>query len=86
VTAKAGIFKIYFGQPSAGFFFASDFLIASFQSPSSFKRSSLGPGLAGFFVGRGLLFFILRVSSDSIAQCKQTSETNITIVSGRESQ
>jgi len=33
----------YFGQPSGGFFLASDFLIASCQSISIFKTSGFGP-------------------------------------------
>jgi hypothetical protein len=34
----------YFGQPSAGFFFSSDFLTASFQSQSILSSSGFGPG------------------------------------------
>jgi hypothetical protein len=34
----------YFGQPSAGFFFCSDCLIAFFQFPRILSTSGLGPG------------------------------------------
>lgn len=45
----------YLGQPSAGFFFASDFFTASFQSPSIFNISGLGPRFIGvFFVVLGM--------------------------------
>src|ERR1700686_4789156 len=44
----ATVSPLYFGQPLAGFFFASDFLTASCQFPFSFKRSALGPGVAFF--------------------------------------
>jgi len=44
----------YFGQPSGGFFFASDALIARLQSPLSFSVSAFGPGLVF-----GLAFFFL---------------------------
>ena len=49
----------YLGQPSAGFFFSSDFFIASFQSPSILSKSGLGPGDVCFFFGCGLGLFIL---------------------------
>lgn len=49
----------YFGQPVVGFFFASDFLTDSCQSPSIFNSSGLGPGCAGGFFAGFLVFFIL---------------------------
>jgi hypothetical protein len=44
----------YFGQPSGGFFFSNDFLIARFHSPDSLSMSGFGPVLAD---GRGGDFF-----------------------------
>jgi hypothetical protein len=35
----------YFGQPSAGFFFCSDFLTACCQFPRNLRTSGFGPGL-----------------------------------------
>src|ERR1035441_7740521 len=48
---------LYSGQPSGGFFFESDFFTASFQLPSSFSTSGLGPRLAGFLAVFGLAVF-----------------------------
>lgn len=39
-----------FGQPSGGFFLASDAFIARFQSPLIFKAAAFGPGLAFGFL------------------------------------
>src|SRR5208282_6346903 len=39
-------FVSYFGHPSGGFFFCSDFLTARFQSPDSLSISGFGPVLA----------------------------------------
>jgi hypothetical protein len=38
-----------FGQPSAGFFFDSDFFTASRHLPGNLSISGLGPGVAFFF-------------------------------------
>jgi hypothetical protein len=42
--------RFYFGDPLAGFFFANDFVTASFQSPSIFS-------IGGFRAGLGFAFF-----------------------------
>jgi len=49
-------FAAYFGQPSAGLFFSSDFLVASCQFPSILRMSGLGPGLALPGLDRGDFF------------------------------
>ena len=53
--------NIYFGQPSAGFFLAKDFLTKSCQFPLSFNLSGFGPGVAFFLEWFELLtdFFLL---------------------------
>lgn len=55
----------YFGQPSAGFFFANDFFTASRQFPSNLRRSGLGPRVAFFLEWFELLtaFFLLTTVS-----------------------
>ena len=39
----------YLGHPLTGFFLVMDFFTASFQSPSIFNRSGLGPRFSGAF-------------------------------------
>jgi len=52
---------LYFGQPSAGFFFCRDFLIAARQSPLILSTSGFGPGMALPFLLA--FFFIVVVTS-----------------------
>lgn len=48
-----------FGQPSAGFFLAIDFSIASFHSRSILSESYLWPSFARFFLSAFFFVFIL---------------------------
>jgi hypothetical protein len=52
----------YFGHPPAGFFFASDFFIASSQLPSIFRVSAAGPGLDFGAVLAFVILFGMKIS------------------------
>jgi len=51
--------RAYFGQPPGGLRFFSDFLIAACQSPWTFRKAGLGPGLAFGLEFSLLVFFIV---------------------------
>ncbi len=67
----------YFGQPVAGFFFASDFFISSPQLPSNLSWSGLGPGLGLAEVFMGRLFAMLGLYQIESILLQNRSDLNI---------
>lgn len=63
-----------FGQPSAGFFFASDFFMASRQLPSSLRRSAFGPRVAAFLAGFFLAGIVTIIGLSVVVDKRDTVE------------